>query len=279
MSNYEYLPIEQAKPGDVIECQKGLFILNSIVSKGWLVHHEDTKKRSNPKFCKLVKTKPGSEAKPGDIIIITDEMNYSNPPKSGNPEIGSTWTVTSVKSDGTIYYGLPLINKPGEYGVQPKDCRVICKAKSSYGHSLGSGVYVKESMSDRLTELHDSIEEFIKSGAAQQSITLDSMSHKLNYKGPIMAKSNKLDIEIKVNGETVKTGGKSTKAKTDLELIKKQGVFAVYFNQKGAQVHADTFKTEDKATQLLATPDYIGCTVVIFNQGKAVRQKLQLEKA
>lgn len=252
-------------------------MLSHRCPQGWLVHQND-KRKLNPRFCKLVKTKPGSEAKPGDTITITDEMKYSNPPKLGNPKVGSTWTVTSVKFDGTIYYGLPLNDEPGEYGVQPIDCKVLCKKETIYGQSLkSSNSTYGETMEDRLKELQESIDTFNRLGAAQQSIILDSMSHKQNYKGPTMAKE--LDIEIKVNGETVKTGRKSTKAKTDLELLKKQGVFAVFFNQAGAQVHADTFKTEDKATQLLTTPDYIGCTVVIFNQGKAVRQKLQLEKA
>lgn len=129
--------------------------------------------------------------------------------------------------------------------------------------------------------LQDSITEFFKVTGAEyrQSITLDSMSHKQNFKGPEMAKTNEnLEIEIKVNGETVKAGGKAAKVKTDLEMYKKHKVFAVFFDQKGKQVHAETFKSKSDATQKLATPEFIGCSVMVYNQGTVSRQKLQLEE-
>ena len=91
--------------------------------------------------------------------------------------------------------------------------------------------------------------------------------------------SQDVEVEIKVNGKKIKAG-KAAKERTGLEIQKSERkVYAVFFNEFGAAIEEAFFKSEKEATQQLASPRLVGCTVVIYNRAAVKRQKLQLEDA
>ena len=104
---YEYLPIEQAKVGNVLEAvysdddiTKGkLYIIHEGAENDSIGHFiEDDGEPSSgiylsSEFWKLVKTKPGKEAKVGDTVISITALSTSHSPRY----LGSIHTVVSYK--------------------------------------------------------------------------------------------------------------------------------------------------------------------------------------
>ena len=89
-------------------------------------------------------------------------------------------------------------------------------------------------------------------------------------------------IEIKVNGQEINTGSKVTKQKTDLQLIKKVSIIAVYLGENGAEVGVEriTGKSAEKdAFALLNKNKYRGCSVATFGAKSVKRAAIQLENA
>lgn len=69
-------------------------------------------------------------AEPGDDIIFIRDINYSSNLKKDNPKKSDIFTITNIKKDGTINYGLYNATKTIEYGVQPKDVIILKTIKS-----------------------------------------------------------------------------------------------------------------------------------------------------
>ena len=133
---YEYLPIEQAKPGDIVEYQSTNYeyIYDSklhFVSKEGIT--DDNRLgvidksgnnvwsiKSNGKILwKLVKTKPGSEAKVGDEVIYTQ-------PNIGKCEQGKIYTVHSISQNTYIHW-----HPTKSYNRRATEFRLLCKAESA----------------------------------------------------------------------------------------------------------------------------------------------------
>ena len=282
---YEYLPIELARPGDIVQyvgdpdisfTVNKLYIVredfnpDDYSGKGMITVTEDDEGIQNgwsgDRF-KLVTTKPGSEAKVGDIIVrtpIQSAYEYRD-----QHILGKVETVENVKDDNVKVIGTYIT-------LNTQDFKVLCKANGNVTSPkeepktivipTPKGTFMEAQVFD-----HSIWVKQRNSGAL-----LGQSKFNQTTKEETMSK----DIEIKINGEVVCSGKKAAKKKTGLEIQKKNHkIYAVYFNEAGNAVEEGFYKTEAEATQRLASAALIGCTVVTYKQSKSVRQKLQLEEA
>jgi len=151
---YEYLPIEDAKAGDIVECVNPnlssftvgeLYILTSgymSENEGLYTFQDDKGSSSNgfgnSRQCKLVKTKPGETAQVGDTIMLVKQRGHDY---SKISTIGITATVLGKDSQGKY-----LINTVSPLGWKPYDCVVLCKATrtpNEYGNPFKVGDRVR----------------------------------------------------------------------------------------------------------------------------------------
>ena len=117
----QYLPITEAQTDDVVQFYKStpssgftnthLYVTREpYISDGYSTHHAgpgtirvkfDTNRRQNgwaEGYFKLVKTKPGNQAKVGDVcIMIQDHINRDNGPKCN-----TIFKVTEIRGDFVI---------------------------------------------------------------------------------------------------------------------------------------------------------------------------------
>lgn len=143
VNKYEYDYMDNAKAGDIVEyvgsadnpeyAIKGkLYILNKdykIYNDLWL---DDEKCKDNcwdysnqgTILWKLVKTKPGSEAKVGDTVISIDKPGIHIPRQRG-----SIHQVTEIQSDSRLGYAQGR-------STAPKNFRVLCKAEQKKSTNL-----------------------------------------------------------------------------------------------------------------------------------------------
>lgn len=125
MDKYEYLPIEQAKEGDVVEyVGTGHYstpgTLHIITSANGLIRCSTLGNgigwTKNTSSLKLIKTKPGSEAKIGDEVIYYKASNYLC-----EDMIGKIYTVENESKD--------LIDLEDIGWFRKEDIKVLCKPK------------------------------------------------------------------------------------------------------------------------------------------------------
>jgi len=129
---YEYRPIEEAKVGDIIEAttdgvkctkRKLYLVVNSLNTETRLAYIDDEGNTSYglnaiSTYWKLLKTKPGSEAKVGnEIMLISDEPFYTD----CDFTIGDTLTIEDIEQDRLL---APM------HSWKPKDCVVLCKVEA-----------------------------------------------------------------------------------------------------------------------------------------------------
>lgn len=149
---YEYLPIEDAKAGDVVECINPnlssftvgkLYILTSeYLSKNESLYTAFDDKGSstngfgNSRQCKLVKIKPGETAQVDETVML---VRQKEPNYYASGKIGMVETVTKKN-------GMNLVNKVSHFGWKPYDCVVLCKATQTpneYGNPFKVGDRVR----------------------------------------------------------------------------------------------------------------------------------------
>jgi len=144
MNNYEYLPIDQAKPGDIVErisTQPGanlaigtLSIIKSINNSEKLTLIDDSGYRFTKHF-KLVKTKPGSEAIKGDKVIFTSEYTVASGYKTPIGTIGKC-----EDTPGNTHIGTRI--KTNLYITPPHtSVRVLCKPTTNHDDSIDAVTY------------------------------------------------------------------------------------------------------------------------------------------
>lgn len=148
---YEYIPIEQAKPGDIVEyvgtrsdkwAKPGT--LRIVTNRGYMGDQIGI----NDDYCedniwdiehkgkilwKLLKTKPGSEAKVGDTIIRTE--NKSGFKYANQHVLGKLETVSAV--DGYLIG----IDSSG-IDIHHDDCKVLCKVEETPSQSKASTKFI-----------------------------------------------------------------------------------------------------------------------------------------
>lgn len=118
---YEYLPIDQAEAGSVVEAvynedgnitKETLYILheNNNANHGLEYIRDDGEPSegfyASDKYWKLIKTKPGSEAKPGDnVICIENPVDINHHRGKDSVAIGEIKTVQERGvEDGYLYW-------------------------------------------------------------------------------------------------------------------------------------------------------------------------------
>lgn len=129
--SYEYLPIEQAKDGDIVEFNnegyKGSYRHNSVyvvkkfeynIIQTLLDDKGSTSNGMQKGNFKLIKTKPGSEAKVGDEVICVSTLGYSST-SSRIPIKGKVYTIQSSN-------GLQISPDKDRMWVKG-DFKVLCK--------------------------------------------------------------------------------------------------------------------------------------------------------
>lgn len=133
---YEYLPIEQAQPGDIVECitEGGVsFKKDSLHIVKDIKNHKNTETKIvvqdgcilRQSYFKLIKTKPATEAQEGDIVIKIKS------PFAGM-KIGDTATTLKVGSDT---FALKEF-----YGPHYKTCfKVLCKSEQNVSEQDPNG--------------------------------------------------------------------------------------------------------------------------------------------
>lgn len=140
--NLQYLPIEQTQAGDVVQgvtngsgfTVNKLYITsapynfsggyrNASVGPGTIDVKLDDNNTNNgwgEKCFKLVKTKPGTEAKVGDICIMTH-----NHPNQEGPKINTIFRVNYLTSSHIIRSDIPAPIGDPTWGILPELCRVL----------------------------------------------------------------------------------------------------------------------------------------------------------
>lgn len=164
---YEYGNIKNAEVGDIVESTdksnhettKGkLYIIQSGSTNGSIGHFitdEDEKSVGialNKRFWKLLKTKPGSEAKVGDTVIRFKHGTSTCP-------TGTVFTVLEV-SYNSLYYARNLAADEYECKVlykvntEPATPRVAVVTTNANGHPIGSRI-VPTNTSNKTWKLAD----------------------------------------------------------------------------------------------------------------------------
>jgi hypothetical protein len=240
---YEYLPIELGRKGDVVECIKNstsftsgeLYVLREAVGhycRVVLYDKECTENGLSKDYFKLVKTKPGSEAKVGDTVIRTEvksRYDYFNEHILGNVEtVNATYTNDVLLSVGNIY-------------VHKDDFQVLCKAEDK----LATECEVDDELTVAYVHSSNLCREIVLPNTTQKEETM-----------------SKQEIEIKVNGTTVGlTEPKPTKVKTDLESRSK--FTGILYSIDGAYESTHYANKESKLIKLLQDPSNIGKTLIV----------------
>ena len=118
---YEYENIEDAKPGDIVERIKKGSSNEPYHQIGYLAvvgndfpETEGCRPSLDPNWWKLVKTKPGSEAKVGDTVIRFKDGTRTCP-------TGTVFTVLKIDHKA-LYYDSTL-------SAYMNECKVLCKAE------------------------------------------------------------------------------------------------------------------------------------------------------
>jgi len=232
---YQYRPIKQAQPGDVIEYQRtSNYPLDNAdrVGKNCLVpliRVEEynklyfTNRRGNEDWMaghgtwKLLKTKPGSEAKVGDTIICIEWSGSSH-------HVGETLVVTPVNLYATITAGKWL---------------VLCEADGILTSTGATASYTHDDMPDSFCYL-----------ALEPDIKLT------NQKETTMNSDKLAKAIIDVCTPEVKT----VKVKTDLQKRKKfSGVIYTTSGKYNTTVYSNS---EKKLRKLMQLPHNLGMTMV-----------------
>lgn len=140
---FQYLPIQQTQAGDVVQCFRASdgFTLNKLyiasapynfsggyrsssIGPGTIDVVQDDYNASNgwgEKCFKLVKTKPGTEAKVGDICIMThNHFNHEG------PKINTVFRVIErLTFSNVIMSDIPATFGDPTWGIHQELCRVI----------------------------------------------------------------------------------------------------------------------------------------------------------
>ncbi len=260
--NLEYLPIDQAKPGDIVEfnypklssalTHKRLYTFKTHYPGGnIMVARNDDGRQSGkkPEYFKLVKTKPGSEAKVGDEIIMLTDMNYYSPKiPGGGPKADSIWTVSSIGIDGTIHYGVPVPGHDYEYGVQPTDVKVLCKAEEPKKISS----FCKEG------NVHDCCSYILKGEEGCSSCPAYILPQAEETPQHINPKeSETINMKINVNLADILA---LLAGDTETDLEKSPNTITLVYNKNGKFLGA----TAESAEVVLQDVHFLGCTVREF---------------
>ena len=140
----QYLPIEQTQAGDVVQCITNgsgftlgkLYIAsapynfsggyrNTSNGPGTIDVVQDDRNHGNgwgEKCFKLIKTKPGTEAKVGDICIMT----HNHPNREG-PKINTIFKAVDYRTSfDVIVSDIPAPFGDPTWNIFPELCRVLC---------------------------------------------------------------------------------------------------------------------------------------------------------
>lgn len=252
MSNYQYLPITEAKSGDIVECTKStvsaftkgeLYVLakdydstpwNSYQPNLGTLHVKQNNQKCpdsvSAKIFRLVKTKPSNQVKRGDSIISLTAVPAAR-------DFGEVLKVTSAEFSGFEYLSKRYGNA---YGRKYHEFLILCKPESTLTKDVFEGTKVKVTPKTHQTSQH---------------------------KEHTMAASN-TNIEIKVNGESITLPKKEEKVKTDLQQAPR--CITVIYHRDGSVSSINQGMTKKEAAKYLQSePSHIGYTTrtYVFAKG------------
>ena len=289
---YKYGNIEDAKPGDVLERIKKGSSNEPYDQIGYLAvvgndypEAEGVKPSLDPNWWKLVKTKPGSEAKVGDTVIRFKDGTRTCP-------TGTVFTVLEI-DQGYLYYTSVLAAETDECKVlcktsttksEPDTPRVAIVTKHVSGHPVGSRIVLTDASNDTW-ELADGPNSFIychsigsncewedELTTCTDTATFTSLGETspatpcsqptLN---PIpeedtMNDLNKKNISISMTADEYakyQKSNKPTKPKSQLETAPKW--FTIWYGVNG-NVDCQTTESPKKAKKALQHPSKLGFT-------------------
>lgn len=220
----EYLPIDQAKIGDVVECinnnvselLKNTLYVVSDIKMGFIILED----LGEYKYCvtrfKLVKTKPASEAKIGDYMIRTQAY-------LSDTSVGDILPIIHTNHEGLWYnpsYRIPT--------HRFNEIKVLCTKPK-----------------EKLAEDSD----------FYTATSLYNHTKKENNMNPTT------DIKIEINGQTVCTQTKKEQPKTDLEISSKYVV--EWYDPKG-QIMSREQSTKQDVRKELQTREKLGWTYRLY---------------
>jgi len=304
---YEYLPIEQANPGDIVEYQgtslkfinesrlhivnrEGYYdgVLDLIDKSGdntWDVVHR------GKQLWKLVKTKPGQEAKIGDKVISVSPFEQC----SSSIPIGSVYTVERIVYSNAIDIGKVGYYTHGQFKVLCKsDTKTTTNRKYKVGDVLDiSPVFNWYRELVTITEITDTkyfysygtntsscVHSFLNEYPGNLKINTQTAdtNTEADYCQSIQThqttkeKTMNPDIKIEVNGQSIDLCKHETaaclKPKTDLESA--LPVSAVIYTADEAYEKTLYFKSRKKAkkatNKYLQRPNNLGKTIVLHER-------------
>ncbi len=315
MSKYQYLPIDQAKPGDVVEYNNKDYRGSFTHGKLYIVRHNtnnmvgvtsddygDTNGHDKD-YWRLIKTKLAIDVQLGDQVVCIDS----------NVSVHCTAPIVyTVTNRGII--------EPNDYHLdnlahirfdQRDGFRLLCKAQPKLLHQKWKDLYdggiELEWLAPTAARTHWSPIGPIGTTSSEfnhpnytyrrkEHLMQIAEDYVIDVKNTAQAGTNQLKEPIMNNvkqevteaiqsiicDRSAKVAKKAT-IKTDLQRAKKVTLIAAYYTAEGVHHHTEYLSGKSKkvlrqAKDVLRTPSARGWTVITATPSKSFREKITLEE-